>query len=104
MCDIDPDRVDPGTADCESEGSLPASPLACPDSFPTSLGLQGVPPSAPPPPGVASAPWAPTHLTSTASSITVMSVLHFAEGLMASSAGGITKLLLRGSHMPSPRV
>lgn len=45
-----------------------------------------------------------TYLTSTASSITVMSVLHLAEGLMASSAGGMTKLLLRGSHMPSPKV
>lgn len=42
--------------------------------------------------------------TSTASSITVMSVLHLAEGLMASSAGGMTKLLLSGSHIPSPKV
>lgn len=45
-----------------------------------------------------------THRTSTASSITVMSVLHLAEGLMASSAGGMTKLLLNGSHIPSPKV
>ena len=45
-----------------------------------------------------------SHLTSTASSMTVMSVLHFAEGLMASSAGGMTKLLLNGSHIPSPKV
>lgn len=45
-----------------------------------------------------------SHLTSTASSMTVMSVLHLAEGLMASSAGGMTKLLLRGSHIPSPKV
>lgn len=45
-----------------------------------------------------------THLTSTASSMTVISVLHLAEGLMASSAGGITKLLLSGSHIPSPSV
>lgn len=36
--------------------------------------------------------------------MTVMSVLHLAEGLMASSAGGITKLLLSGSHIPSPKV
>jgi len=45
-----------------------------------------------------------SYLTSTASSMTVISVLHLAEGLMASSAGGMTKLLLSGSHMPSPRV
>lgn len=45
-----------------------------------------------------------SHRTSTASSMTVMSVLHLAEGLMASSAGGMTKLLLSGSHMPSPKV
>lgn len=44
------------------------------------------------------------HRTSTASSITVMSVLHLAEGLMASSAGGMTKLLLSGNHIPSPKV
>ncbi len=36
--------------------------------------------------------------------MTFMSVLHFAEGLMASSAGGMTKLLLNGSHIPSPKV
>lgn len=36
--------------------------------------------------------------------MTVMSVLHLAEGLMASSAGGMTKLLLNGSHIPSPKV
>lgn len=45
-----------------------------------------------------------SYRTSTASSMTVMSVLHFAEGLMASSAGGMTKLLLNGSHIPSPKV
>lgn len=45
-----------------------------------------------------------SHRTSTASSMTVMSVLHLAEGLMASSAGGMTKLLLNGSHIPSPNV
>lgn len=45
-----------------------------------------------------------SHRTSTASSMTVMSVLHLAEGLMASSAGGMTKLLLNGSHIPSPKV
>lgn len=36
--------------------------------------------------------------------MTVMSVLHLAEGFMASSAGGMTKLLLNGSHIPSPKV
>lgn len=36
--------------------------------------------------------------------MTVISVLHLAEGLMASSAGGMTKLLLNGSHIPSPKV
>lgn len=46
----------------------------------------------------------PSYRTSTASSMTVMSVLHLAEGLMASSAGGMTKLLLNGSHIPSPKV
>lgn len=50
------------------------------------------------------APLHSSHLTSTASSITVMSVLHLADGLMASSAGGMTKLLLNGSHIPSPKV
>lgn len=45
-----------------------------------------------------------SHRTSTASSMTVISVLHLAEGLMASSAGGMTKLLLNGSHIPSPKV
>lgn len=74
---------------------------ACQDSFPRVLDFQVVSPLVSPP---ALAPGGRTHLTSTASSITVMSVLHFADGLMASSAGGITKLLLRGSHMPSPRV
>lgn len=45
-----------------------------------------------------------SYLTSTASSMTVMSVLHLADGLMASSAGGMTKLLLSGNHIPSPKV
>lgn len=36
--------------------------------------------------------------------MTVISVLHLADGLIASSAGGMTKLLLNGNHIPSPNV
>lgn len=101
----DPDGVDPGAAEGDGSGraaryllySAAWMPFPAPCAFAgSSLGLSSR--------ARASAAPGRAHLTSTASSITVMSVLHFAEGLMASSAGGITKLLLRGSHMPSPRV
>lgn len=45
-----------------------------------------------------------TDLTSPGSSVTNTSVLQLAIGLMDSSTGGTTKLLLTGSHNPWPRL
>lgn len=45
-----------------------------------------------------------TDLTSPGSSVTSTSVLQLAMGLMDSSTGGTTKLLLTGSHKPWPRL
>lgn len=45
-----------------------------------------------------------TDLTSPGSSVTSTSVLQLAMGLIDSSTGGTTKLLLTGSHNPWPRL
>lgn len=45
-----------------------------------------------------------TDLTSPGSSVTNTSVLQLAMGLIDSSTGGTTKLLLTGSHNPWPRL